>query len=476
MKRIIDANLNRGTEALRVLEEISRFLLDDKESSQTLKLIRHELNALQEKDYDTLLSARDTENDIGITIQNPDKRTDIENIFKANIKRLQQVLRVLAEYAPEHAGRFEDLRYKSYTLEKIMWDKLKEKYNKLILGNKKLYLVTNSDKFDSDDAFLDAVASALKGGVDILQLREKTMPANKIIELGKKIKLLCAEYNATFIVNDRVDIAAILEADGVHLGQDDMDVASARKILGNNAIIGVSTHAPEQAQKAVQDGADYIGMGPVFTTPTKPGRKSVGLEYVEWVSQNIDIPAFAIGGIDLNNVNEVIKHGAKRIAVVRAIINAQSPESAAKEFLQKIENKSDTSLSQDIVPTIAQEEVVAAPELNKPVVRPWGYYTVIAYGKGFLTKIIHVNPGQKLSVQSHNHRSEHWVVLSGMAKVTLESQEMILSPEHSIDIPVKAIHSLENPYEQDLEIIEVQKGDLLAEDDIIRYADIYGRV
>ena len=332
MKRIIDANLNRGVEALRVLEEISRFLLDDKSSSETLKLIRHEINALQEKDYDALLKARDTENDIGINIKNPDKRTDIESIFKANIKRLQQVLRVLAEYSPDNAAVFEDLRYKSYTLEKIMWNKLKEKYNKLILGNKKLYLVTNSDKFENDDAFLDAVASALKGGVDILQLREKTMPANRIIELGKKIKLLCAEYGATFIVNDRVDIAYVLEADGVHLGQDDMDVESARKILGNNAIIGVSTHAPEQAQKAVADGADYIGMGPVFTTPTKPGRKSVGLEYVEWVSNNIDIPAFAIGGIDPDNVNEVIAHGAKRIAVVRAIINAENPEYAAKQF------------------------------------------------------------------------------------------------------------------------------------------------
>ena len=332
MKRIIDANLNRGVEALRVLEEISRFLLDDKSSSETLKLIRHEINALQEKDYDALLKARDTENDIGINIKNPDKRTDIESIFKANIKRLQQVLRVLAEYSPDNAAVFEDLRYKSYTLEKIMWNKLKDKYNKVILGNKKLYLVTNSDKFENDDAFLDAVASALKGGVDILQLREKTMPANRIIELGKKIKLLCAEYGATFIVNDRVDIAYVLEADGVHLGQDDMDVESARKILGNNAIIGVSTHAPEQAQKAVADGADYIGMGPVFTTPTKPGRKSVGLEYVEWVSNNVDIPAFAIGGIDPDNVNEVIAHGAKRIAVVRAIINAENPEYAAKQF------------------------------------------------------------------------------------------------------------------------------------------------
>ena len=114
--------------------------------------------------------------------------------------------------------------------------------------------------------------------------------------------------------------------------------------------------------------------------------------------------------------------------------------------------------------------------VHKTVYRPWGFYTVIAEGKGFQTKLIHVNQGQKLSVQSHNHRSEHWVVLSGMAKVVLEGKDHILSPGHSIDIGVKAIHSLQNPYEGDLEIIEIQKGDILSEDDIIRYEDMYGRV
>lgn len=114
--------------------------------------------------------------------------------------------------------------------------------------------------------------------------------------------------------------------------------------------------------------------------------------------------------------------------------------------------------------------------IHKTVYRPWGFYTVIAAGKGFQTKIIHVNPGQKLSLQSHNFRSEHWVVLSGTAKVILESKDYILSPGHSIDIPVKAIHSLQNPYGEDVEVIEVQKGEVLSEDDIIRYEDMYGRV
>lgn len=115
-------------------------------------------------------------------------------------------------------------------------------------------------------------------------------------------------------------------------------------------------------------------------------------------------------------------------------------------------------------------------KIHKTVYRPWGYYTVLGEGKGFLTKMIQVNPGQKLSVQSHNHRSEHWVVLEGTAKVLLEGKEHILSPGHSVDIAVKEIHSLQNPYEETLKIIEVQKGDLLIEEDIIRYEDIYGRV
>lgn len=122
-----------------------------------------------------------------------------------------------------------------------------------------------------------------------------------------------------------------------------------------------------------------------------------------------------------------------------------------------------------------KEQHDGTQKVHKTVYRPWGFYTVIAEGKGFQTKLIHVNPGQKLSVQSHNHRSEHWVVLTGTAKVVLEGKDHILSPGHSIDIAVKAIHSLQNPYEDDIEIIEVQKGDILSEDDIIRYEDMYGR-
>ncbi|MDD3014057.1 MAG: thiamine phosphate synthase [Candidatus Gastranaerophilales bacterium] len=339
MNRIIDVNLNRATEALRVLEEISRFYLDDKKFSASLKNIRHDLFKTVNIRYKDLLKSRDTEGDVGVDITNPSTKADIIGIYRANFKRLQQSLRVLAEYSSLEGldtAVFEKSRYDSYTLEKNMFEELSKKLKIKRIQDKKLYLVTDRSKFESIDEFLDAVAAALKGGVQIVQLREKNTTAQEFIQLGRKIKELCALYDAIFIINDRVDIAHIVGADGVHLGQDDIDISSARHLLGNDAIVGISTHSPEQAQKAVESGADYIGVGPVFTTPTKPGRQAVGLEYVNWAAENIDIPWFAIGGIDLENVDQVIEAGAKGIAVVRAIINADNPEKSAKAFFDKI--------------------------------------------------------------------------------------------------------------------------------------------
>lgn len=335
MKRIIDANINRTNEALRVLEEIARFYLDDSEFSAKLKSIRHEISRVTDEHYEELLVSRDTEGDVGINIKNPTQRNDIMNIFKANIKRLQQSLRTLAEYGQAENldfAVFEKARYESYTLEKEMYENLSSKLNKFRLQDKNLYLVTSSDNFDSDDDFLNAVASALDGGVRLIQLREKSHDAKRIISLSKRIRELTSIYDALFILNDRIDIAQIVDADGVHLGQDDIDIKDARNILGDKMIIGISTHCPEQAQKAVEQGADYIGVGPIFTTPTKPGRIAVTTDYSKWVAQNIDIPWYAIGGIDLSNVQQVIDSGAKRIAVVRAIINADSPSEAARMF------------------------------------------------------------------------------------------------------------------------------------------------
>ena len=139
-----------------------------------------------------------------------------------------------------------------------------------------------------------------------------------------------------FIVNDRVDIAQILNDDGVHLGQDDVDIKYARDILGDKLIIGISTHKPDDAIRAIQNGADYIGVGPVYRTPTKPGRDAAGLEYVKWAAQNVDIPFYAIGSIDETTIDEVISCGAKRVALVRAIMNSQDICRTVKRLKDKL--------------------------------------------------------------------------------------------------------------------------------------------
>lgn len=208
-----------------------------------------------------------------------------------------------------------------------MWDKLKEQFNLLKLEKKKLCLITNSDKFESKDLFLDAIASALQGGVDIVILRELAYPDNVVVEIASKLRILCDEYGATFIVNNRSDIAMIVEADGVHLGQNDISSQDARTVLGENAIIGKSTHNPDEVIQAVNEGVDYITFEPIADD------KFVVEEYILWVNENIDVPVFLAGEINLKNINNIIQKGTKRIALTNAIMYAQVPEDSARKML-----------------------------------------------------------------------------------------------------------------------------------------------
>lgn len=208
-----------------------------------------------------------------------------------------------------------------------MWDKLKEQFNLLKLEKKKLCLITNSDKFESKDLFLDAIASALQGGVDVVMLRENVYPDNVVVEIASKIRILCDEYGATFIVNNRSDIAMIVEADGVHLGQNDITPCDARKILGENSIIGKSTHNPDEVIDAINEGVDYITFEPFAKD------KKVMDEYISWVNENIDIPVFLTGEINMKNINNVIQYGTKRIALTNAIMYANVPENTARKIL-----------------------------------------------------------------------------------------------------------------------------------------------
>ena len=183
------------------------------------------------------------------------------------------------------------------------------------LSNKRIYLLTNSDKFTSETGFFNAIEDSIQGGVDCIQFREKNMPDDKMISLGAKLKRLCEKYNVPFIVDDKIKVAKVLNADGIHLGQNDESAVFARKELGEDAVIGISAPNPKAALKAVAEGADYIGVGPVFKTPLKD-EPVVGMNYLRWVVKNIKLPIFAIGGINMSNIDEVLSTGIKQFCFI----------------------------------------------------------------------------------------------------------------------------------------------------------------
>ena len=197
----------------------------------------------------------------------------------------------------------------------------------------RLYAVTDIKKEGPE--VLRAIEAAYRGGEDIVQLRSKFLADAALIRLGLAIQKIAQRNRKLFFINDRVDIALVTGADGVHLGQEDMPVATARALIrrsGRKMWIGKSTHSLTQAQEAVKEGADYIGVGPVFATPTKPDAKSVGLRFVRQATSKIRIPWVAIGGIDLENLDCVVEAGATRVAVVRAVFATNDIKLAASKF------------------------------------------------------------------------------------------------------------------------------------------------
>ena len=192
------------------------------------------------------------------------------------------------------------------------------------LERARLYLVCG----EMGDAFLDAV---LEGGADIVQLRLKDAPDGEIVAAGRRFADRCAAHDALLIINDRPDLVSEIGADGVHVGQDDIPVAEARELVGPDRVVGLSTHSPAQIDAAGDDPQiDYIGVGPVHATPTKPGRPAVGIELVRYAARHASVPFFAIGGIDAENAAVVAAAGARRIAVVRALTDAADPAHAAR--------------------------------------------------------------------------------------------------------------------------------------------------
>jgi thiamine-phosphate pyrophosphorylase len=330
--RILDASANRAREALRVLEDYCRFALDDSFLSRELKELRHELAAaLTELPPAALLTARDTLADVGtdISTQREQVRHSAREVVQANLKRLQEALRSLEEYGKLYGSdlgqRLERLRYQSYTLERAI---LLGAGARGRLTGAKLYVLLSgaSCRYSLERT----IADAADGGADIIQLREKTLPDRELLARAREVRGWTRQAGVVFIVNDRPDIARLCDADGVHLGQDDVPVRAARRVLGPDALIGVSTHDIEQVRRAVLDGASYIGVGPTFPSRTKDFADLAGLEFVRAATAETTLPAFVLGGVTAANVGQVVVAGGKRVAVSAAIAQADDPRAAAR--------------------------------------------------------------------------------------------------------------------------------------------------
>jgi thiamine-phosphate pyrophosphorylase len=337
--RILDAAANRALEGLRVVEDFARFVLDDGHLTRLVKELRHELAvALAALPRGDRHAMRDTQQDVGTTISTATEasRTDAWDVCVASCERVKQSLRSLEEFSktnsPESAVRFEALRYRWYTIEKALTLTSRSR-----LGDTKLCVLIDGQTTP------ETIQQLIEAGVGMIQLREKNLTDR---ELLKRARSLCDAAKiprqdggamCLVIINDRPDIVAATNADGVHLGQDDLRVREARRILGPHKIIGVSTHNIEQARAAVLDGADYIGVGPTFPSTTKSFDEFPGTALLKQVAEEISLPAFAIGGITLENLPEVLATGIKGVAVTGAIAKAEKPSEVARAFVNRLQ-------------------------------------------------------------------------------------------------------------------------------------------
>ena len=338
--RIIDANFNRAREALRVIEDFCRFSLTSAPLTTCTKQLRHALSAsIARLDPAQLIAARDSLNDLGAgkTVDNQLQRSDLRDCFTAACKRLTESLRALAETTqtinPELAETIENLRFSAYTLEKeiVLFSDTAEKFKPV-----RLYVIITSN-LPAD--VISLTNQCIIGGADCIQLRAKDINDDELFALSVEFVKICKDAGVLSIINDRVDIAVTAGADGVHLGQNDLPVDQARKLQLSPLIIGKSTHSLEQLNAACEELPTYVSLGPVFSTGTKPSAEPVGLDYVKQALEllkNTGIGHVAVGGIILDNIESVLKAGAKAIAVCSAVTEADDPAQACKALKEKI--------------------------------------------------------------------------------------------------------------------------------------------
>lgn len=358
--RILDACLNRGREGLRVLEDYARFVLNGERSSRTLKEIRHELTEAEQllfrgarhRGVRTLLSARDTMQDVGtkITVDHEEKRESLQDLVTANCRRVQESLRSLEEFGKlvslEFASRMKQLRYRSYSLEQDLIAStnsvtVPNRTHTSRLENARVYVLITEATCQLP--WRVVVEQALVGGANILQLREKTLNDRELLSRCRWIRDACEAHGAIFIVNDRPELAILSGAHGTHVGQSEIPITDVRKLPGAEQLIGVSTHAPQQLLQAFQEGADYVGVGPVFPSGTKTFQQFPGLDYVRRAAELATGPWFPIGGITLAQIPELCQAGARRVAVTAAVTGANAPRQAVEDLLQSLQQHSPAS-------------------------------------------------------------------------------------------------------------------------------------
>jgi len=347
LARILDASANRAREGLRVVEDYVRFVLDDPGLTRRLKEVRHRLaEAERGLDAHLLLGSRDTREDVGTHIMTPTEqiRENPRAVLAANFKRIAEAMRSLEEYGKLVdiwlAGRFEVLRYDIYTLEKLTMTAVAAHRG---LGSARLMVLVGGLPTVGDLTWL--VSEALAGGADVIQYREKGVADGELLRRAREIRILTARARVPLIMNDRVDLGRLAGCDGVHLGQDDLSIRDARRIMGPTSHIGVSTHDRSQLDAAILAGAGYLGVGPVFPSPTKEFAEPelAGLAYVRDVALTTTLPWFAIGGINEQNLDRVLEAGATRIAVSAAVTRADSPRRAVIRLKARLAGGHDDS-------------------------------------------------------------------------------------------------------------------------------------
>jgi len=336
--RLLDANANRAREALRVMEDYARFVLDDADLQAALKSLRHDfVQAIDPWSADAILY-RDTPGDVGTSQKTISEfqRQSLASVVTAAGKRLGEALRAVEEVlktasAPA-AAAVESLRYRFYSIEQSLARTLHPAGTARMAGVRLYALVTESL---CRQPWLAAAEQAILGGADCLQLREKTIESGQLLIRARQLVELCRRHNVLSIINDRPDIALLADADGVHVGQDDLPAIEVRRLIGTGRIVGVSTHNISQARQAVRDGADYIGVGPVFRSATKPRDFVAGPEYARQAA-SVPVPAVAIAGITAANVEQVLATGIRAVAVSSALFSTDDVRAAAAEMKQRL--------------------------------------------------------------------------------------------------------------------------------------------